>query len=461
MNKTGHITRILIIQLLWLLLLVAGCSSSSENGGPVIEGTVTVDPEIDPSGDYSGIELLGALTGPDGAIRDTLYFAETDSNGRFYGKASIDRRGIYPVFVSRNNNRLGLINLVLAKGDTVHVEAELPNLNQTASIESEEQNAFRKFERLQKGFNRVASYVNNVGLSADSLEMEITKWSELFWDFYRDNPSVYAGEQSAAASISLLMGWDNDLMLSRTDTLLNQMNRLPRELREQLTNYHAQSEGLDRSLTFLNRLQGQAETTRDLIAVRKEKIELLFDSARTDTAQQLLEEFEQEFANREQEMAWAENMSYDLEILAPGRPFPDFSFLTTDGDSISSQSLSGSPYMVEIARFDSPLYQQQYEQTVAIAQIYKTYGLTILTVPVATSDTALRAFFEERTKLWQVAAPGTFDTNELASTYNVQQLPTRFLMNDQGKIIQRYTGAEYDNVVQGLQNILTQEQIES
>lgn len=446
---------------LWLLLFVAGCSSSSENGGPIIEGTVTVDPEIDASGDYSGIELLGALTGPDGAIRDTLYHAKTDSAGHFYGKASIDRRGIYPIFVSRNDNRIGLINLVLAKGDTVQIEAELPNLNQTASIQSREQNAYRKFERLQKNFNRVASYVNNVGLSADSLEMEITKWSELFWDFYRDNPSVYAGEQSAAASISLLMGWDNEQMLARTDTLMNYMNRLPPELREQLTNYHAQSEGLDRSLSFLNRLQDRAESTRDRIAVQKRKIELLFDSARTDTAQRLLEEFEQEFANREGEMTWAGNMSYDLETLAPGRPFPDFSFLTTDGDSISSQSLSGSPYMVEIARFDSPLYQQQYEQTVAIAQIYKTYGLTILTVPVATSDTALRAFFEERTKQWHVADPGTFDIEELAATYNIQQLPTRFLVNDQGKIIQRYTGAEYDNVVQGLQNILTQEQIES
>ncbi|REL38313.1 hypothetical protein DYD21_06820 [Rhodohalobacter sp. SW132] len=443
-------------------LLFSACSSDPEpEPGTVIQGIVTVDPELDSTTDYSGIELMIGFSDVQGGISDTLYFARTDTTGAFSGTARTDENGIYPMVVSRNNNQIGIVNLVLAKGDTINLSAVLPSLQESVDIQSVEHNEFQRYERLQRNFSRVVQYINTVGMSRDSVETEIYKWSGLFWDFYEQTDASYAGERSAVTSVSILEGWDNDLMVARSDTLLARYNRLPTDLRVQLTQYYAEEEGLDRSIAFLDQLDGRFETGERQMQIRMEKIELLYDSARTDNAETLLEEFKRTYSDHEAAMQWAENKTYDLATLAPGRAFPEFNFTTTEGETVSNASLEGSAYLLEITRFDNPLYQAQYEQTVVIQQIYSNYGLEIVTIPLATSATALEAFFDERVKLWDVVEPGSFNAEELIEKYNIQQLPTRFLVNDQGTIIKRYAGAEYDTVIQGLQNILTQEQIES
>ncbi len=441
--------------------LLSSCSSEPERIGTVIEGQITVDPELDSSMDYSGIELLIAFRGVDGSPQDTLFHSVTDSTGSHHGTAYIEEKGIYPVLVSRNNNRVGMINLVIAQGDTIRLNAQLPDLNQTIAIQSVEHDAYERFERLQRNFNRVVTYINNVGMSQDSVETEILKWSDLFWDFHNQSENTLAGERSASTSITLLEGWDNELMLARTDSLLSKTNRLPTDLRVQLTGYFAETEGLDRSIQFLDQLDGRLTNRDHQLPIRRDKIRLLFDSSRTNNAELLLEDFKRTYSDNESAMEWAENMDYDLATLAPGRPFPAFSFTDTDGETVSNETLGDSPYLIEITRFDNALYQEQFEQTVVINQIYGSHGLKIVTVPLSTSDVALNAFFDERVKMWPVIDPGSFNADELIERYNIQRLPTRFLVNDQGTIIQRYVGAEYNNIIQGLQNILTQEQIES
>jgi len=363
--------------------------------------------------------------------------------------------------VKRNENHFGLVNLVLAKHDTVRLTAQLPDVNETIAIQSGEHDAYERYDRLQRNYNRVVSYIHNVGMSQDSVETEILKWSDLFWDFYTSNEKTLAGEQSASAAISLLEGWDNDLMLARTDSLLDRKNKLPGRLRMQLTQYFAETEGLDRSIAFLDQLDGRAERMEDKFAIRMDKIELLYDSSRAENAELLLEDFKQTFSDYDEAMFWAGNMTYDLAMLAPGRPFPEFSFVDTEGNVMSNETLENSPFLIEFTRFDNPLYQEQYEQTIIVHQIYSNHGLQIVTVPMATSPVALNSFFDEQVKLWSVVEPGTFDSDELIDTFNIQQVPTRFLVNDQGNIIRRYIGAEYDFVIQGLQNILTQEEAES
>lgn len=441
--------------------LIVSCSSEPERIGTVIEGQITVDPEIDSSLNYSGIELLIAFRGVDGSPQDTPFHSVTDSTGSHYGTAYIEEKGIYPVLVSRNNNRIGLINLVIAQGDTIRLNAELPNLNETIAIQSVEHDAYERFERLQRNFNRVVTYINNVGMSQDSVETEILKWSDLFWDFHNQSETTFAGELSASTSISLLEGWDNELMLARTDSLLDKTNRLPTDLRVQLTRYFAETEGLDRSIQFLDQLDGRLVNRDHQLPIRRDKIRLLYDSSRSNNAELLLEDFKRTYSDNKSAMEWAENMTYDLVTLAPGRPFPEFSFTDTDGETISNETLENSPYLIEITRFDNAVYQEQYDQAVVINQIYGSHGLKMITIPLSTSDVALNAFFDERPKLWPVIDPGSFNADELIEKYNVQRLPTRFLVNDQGIIIRRYIGAEFNNIIQGLQNILTQEQIES
>jgi glutathione peroxidase-family protein len=117
--------------------------------------------------------------------------------------------------------------------------------------------------------------------------------------------------------------------------------------------------------------------------------------------------------------------------------------------------------MIEFTRFDNPLYQQQYEQVVALYQVYRNYGLKVITVPIGANDVVFNAFFEERGMFWDVADPESFYAEELRIQYNLNRLPTRFLVNSQGNIVQRYEGTEFDRIIQGLQKTLTQQQTES
>lgn len=445
-----------LIASLWLLVSFTGCSSEPETAGTIMEGTINVDPELDSSGDYSGIELLSTEGEFEESI-DTLFYALTDTSGHYRAEVDVQENSLYPVVLSRNGNRIGIINLVFARGDTIRFDAELPAVNETAVIQSRENDAYAQYERVQRSFNRVVNYVNSRGMSSDSLEAEILKWSDLYWDLYNKNPETLAGERSAATSVSILQDWDNETMLSRTDSLLARYDRLPGGLRSQLTQFYADRDSLERSLVFLDDLSERSTDLNIKLPIYRHKIELLFDSARTDQAQQLLQEFRETYSNSNTAMEWADRMRFDIEHLAPGNPIPEFELTDTEGQTVSSESLEGTPYMIEFTRLDSPLYLQQYDRVVAIHQIYRNFGLNIITVPVHTSETIFWAFFEERNMFWNVVEPESFSSEEFIETYNLQQLPTRFLVDNKGSISKRYTGTEFDRVVQGLQQILTQD----
>lgn len=435
-------------------IIMFGCSKKdSELNEAYISGRVTVDQNLDSSNDYSGIELLVSFQRSDGESRDTLFYAETDDDGNFSGTAQFENRDLYPIIVSRNQNTFGILNVVFADGDSVSISAELPNVNQTAEISSNENDVFQIYERVERNFNRVAQYINAGAISDDSVLVELQNWSNLYWDIYNEHKNTFASELAGNMSITLLSGWNDSLMIERAESLIGAQSRLRSNGRSVMVSYYAETEGLDRALSFLNRVENLSSGRNDIMTIQMDRIELLYDSSRTSEAATQLSQFREMFDDVPLAMEWAENIGYDIEFLAPGSPFPDFSFVTITGDSVSTNSLEGVPFIIEITRFDNPLYQRQYDRTVAIYQIYNNFGLDIITVPVATNPVMFEAFFEERDMLWKLVQPNSFDAEELIERFNITRVPTRFLVNSDGQIIRRYIGEEYQEVVRGLQNI--------
>lgn len=434
--------------------LTFSCSrSDSDMKETHISGKITVDENLDQSEDYSGIQLLVSFQHSDGEARDTLFYAETDIDGNFFGTAQFENRDLYPVIVSRNQNTFGILNVVFADGDSVSINAQLPNVNQTAEISSKENDVFKTYERIERNFNRVAQYINAGAISEDSVYIELQNWSDLYWQIYEENESTFASDLAGNMSVSILSGWNDSLMVERAEELISSQNKLRSNGRSVMVDYYAETEGLDRALSFLNRIENLSQHRNDKMTIQMDKIELLYDSSRTTEASAQLNQFRDSFSDVTLAMEWAENIGYDIEFLAPGSQFPDFSFVTVNGDSVSSESMSGSPFIIEFTRFDNPLYQRQFDRTVAIYQIYSNFGLDIITVPVATNPVILQAFFEERDMLWDLVQPNSFDAEELIERFNISRVPTRFLVNADGEIIRRYIGEEYQEVVRGLQNI--------
>ena len=453
-----------ILSALLFSFILTGCGKTSdttaERHQAWVSGTITVDPEIDDTGDFSDIRLLSALQDTQGSPRDTVFYAITDSSGNFAGNATFTQREIYPVLISRGDRDLGVINVIFAEGDSVYIEMELPDAERTTKISSKENNAYQTFERLQRNFNRVAMFLNAGRMEQEEVEEELQKWSDMYWRLSVEQKGTLASRVAASASLTLLQGWNNDLMVERLEQMIANDPEIPGAVRRMATGYHISEEGLDSGLDFLDRLSENHVSENYRMSITMDKIELLFDSSRTETANLLLADFKQRYNDNETAMSWAENAQYDLMILSPGQPLPEFEFTTTDGEVLSNSSFENTPYMIEIARFDDPLYQEQYDRTTAIYQIYNSFGLQIITVPVSASKTALNAFFDERVKLWNVVEPGSFDEDELFDTYNINRLPSRFLINDRGEIVRRYIGPEFDDIVRGLQQILTEQEVE-
>lgn len=446
--------------LLGLLVITSmyGCSSDNDQKlSAYISGRITVDEELDRSGNYSGIELL--ISGRDnfGGNRDTLFHAITDADGGFSGSAEFEVEGIYPVLVSRNRNIFGIIELVLADGDSIDFTGTLPDLNETVEIYSEENEVFETYSRIDRNFNRVAQYINAGAVSQDSVQIELEKWSDIFWQLYSEYPETYAAVLSGESSVNMLRGWNDSLMLARNDELLEQVKTLSPGTRQTLMEYYAETEGLEGVTRFLDRLETMAPSPRILMDLKMDRIELLYDSSRTIEATALLNDFKKQYADNPSAVNWAENIGYDLEVLSPGAPFPEFTFKTISGDSLSVAGMKGTPFLLEITRLENSMYQQQYDRTVAIYQIYRNFGLDIITIPLASNDFVVQAFFEDRGLLWNVVQPGSFDEEKLIEQLNINQIPTRFLVDDNGNIIRRYIGNEYDDVVRGLQQIITQQ----
>lgn len=440
------------------LLMLSGCSTDGNESAhsALISGRVTVDEELDNSGDNSGIELLITAPTPLQQELDTIFHAITDSSGFFEGTARFDEPEVYRMVLLRNDNIFGFQGLVLADGDTINYTATLPDIGTTSELQSKENDVFRDLERVDRNFNRVAQFINAGAISADSVDLELNKWSDIYWDVHERYPGTYASMIAGNSSVAVAGGWNDSLMVERADRLLETEGFLRRASREALAEYYAESGGINRVIQFYDRLENLAGSGNRQMEVQIDRIELLYDSSLTREANRYLQQFKEAYKDNEIAMEWADNKSYDLEFLTPGTPFPEFSFNTLTGDSISSSTLEDSPYLLEVTRLDNNLYQQQYDRTVAIHQIYSNFGLKIITVPLAASDIALDAFYEERGLLWSVIEPGSFQADSLIERYNINQVPTRFLVNDNGELVRRYVGNEYDDVVRGLQSIITQ-----
>ena len=444
-------------QLLYQTVLIfALLSCSRESPDPIqkaiVKGNITVDRNLDPSGDFSGIRLLTTSRNEIG-VTDTLFFAVTDSIGDFEATATFSESDIYPMLVSRNANILGIINMIFADGDTVRISGQIPNISETVTIDSRENEVYRTLERVDNSFDRVVSFINAGYFTADSVGLELEKWSDIYWEVYETYPKTYAGKVAAENSISLLRTWNDSLMVSRADEIMRESGKIEPATLNTVVEYFAEFSGLDHAIAKLDEYKNITDSRSQVLDIEVQKIELLFDSSRTREANRLLDQFKTTYSDNQLAMQWAENISYDLEFLAPGYPFPRFEFVKLTGDSLSNRSLRGKPFLLEITRFDNFLYQQQFDRTVSIYQIYQNFDLEIITVPLATTEVTLQAFFSERSQLWNVIQPGSFDPDELITLLNINRLPTRFLVDREGDIIRRYVGNEYDDVVRGLQLI--------
>jgi peroxiredoxin len=429
-------------------LFAVGCSNDPEPLQTVVSGSFTVADSLDEKGDYSGIGLTIVSPDSSGALSDTLFNEETDQSGAFEGSVLFPENRYYTLFISRNDVDLGSIGVILADQDSLFINGKLPNLNESLTLSSREHDAMKTLVRVDKNFERVSAYARSGALADSQILDEVKKWSDLYWEVYNNHENTIASYLAAEKSADLLNQWNQEEMLNRIDQTLPEPYMISVAL-NLAKPYIAKTKGFYAASRYLDSL---AEISNDEMIseiVKRDKIQMYFDSSRVDEAKVLLTDYEDEYSSSSSKK-WVRRIRYDLNYLAPGVTAPDFSFITLDGDTISNQSLKGDVYILEISPLANAEYQNDYDRTMVIHEIYKNYGLKIFTIPLDQSELTVEGFFEERRKAWSVAKLGSFDTQDVLQKFNVDQVPTRLLIDKNGVLIRKYERNEFEEVIQGL-----------
>lgn len=429
-------------------IITAACSNEPKPLQTVVKGNISVADSVDDSGDFSGIEVSIIARDSSNAFTDTLFNEQTDASGSFMGTVTFPEKRYYNLFISRNGTNLGSIGAILSDGDTLTVTAELPGLNQTLTLSSREHKAMETLARVERGFQRIGAFARSGVLPDSQLLDETQKWSDLYWEVFEKHPKTIASFLAAEKSASIVSSFDQQKMLERIDAALpaDYMFNVALSLAKP---YIAQTQGFEAASSYLDSLVQISGNETIKEAIKRDKIMMYFDSSRVKEAKNLLAKYEEQYSSSDSKK-WARRIRYDLNYLAPGVMIPDFSFVTLNGDTVSNTSLSGDVYILEISPLANPEYQNDYDRTVIIHEIYKNYGLKIFTVPLDESPLTVDGFFEERRKLWSVAELGSFDVQDMIQKFNVVQVPTRFLIDENGVLIRKYERGEFQEVIQGL-----------
>ncbi|MTI89107.1 MAG: hypothetical protein FH748_14210 [Balneolaceae bacterium] len=444
-----------------LAVAIVSCSSKKEKEtkSMFIKGKITVADSVDSSGDYSGIELLIPRIDSEGTVSDTLFFAETEKSGEFEGTASFETKSYYALVINRNGNSIGQLNVILAEDDTLNIKAELPGVAKTVSMQSKEYEAMKVFERTNRAFQRVLAAGNKGVLSDSVFQAEINKWPDLFWEVAEKNKETLAASLAIEKVAQLLNGWKNEVMMERIDAGLPADYVVGVAARYGKI-YLADEKGLDAASTYLDSLIQISDNERVKELVLRNKIEMYFDSSRVQSAKKMLQEYEKTYTKPISKQ-WANNIRYDLNYLAPGVNVPPFSLVTLNGDTITAETMKGNAYILEISPLANQQYMADYDRTMVIYEIYKNYGLKLLTIPLDQSQVTVDAFFEERRKAWPVAKIGSFDVQSIIEKFNVTQVPTRFLVDQNGVLVRKYDNREFSEVIQALNRTLKNKNNES
>ncbi|HKJ45736.1 MAG TPA: thioredoxin-like domain-containing protein [Balneolales bacterium] len=431
------------------LLAFYACSRKPEKPTAIVKGQITVNPKVDSTRDYSGINVT-IIHRDTSDTADTLFHAVTDTTGNFTGKAVFKKRAMYPMLISRNGNLISSSSVILADNDTVYIDGQIPQFNETVTIKSRENTAYSVYQRVEQNYNRLVKYVNSGALPQDTIPHLIQTWSNLFWSVRKDYPNTIAADRSTVNAIQLLSGAFDQELLHKYDSL-KVSDSLRDILAKTATDAAARTYGLNGAIQYIDSLRKSSQNPKYRMTLSMNQIKLLYDSTEINRARSDLLNFRKQYDKKFSDAKeWAENFQYDLDHLAPGMEMPSFKVVTLSGDTVSNETLKGKPYLLEITGLANKLYQNQFPQMKAIYLVYKNFGLQYVTVPIDKSQVTVNAFFDERGKNWPVAKAGSYKNSDMLKRFNVQLIPTRFLVDSNGKIIRKYVGMEVDRLISDL-----------
>lgn len=431
-------------------LLWTGCGSGDYPVTSKVSGEFSVRAEIDSTGNHAGfrVSVLGQREGD----VDTLGTAITDSDGSFAFEVHAPEEGIYPISVERNGTELALGEFVAVDQDTVTVTATFPLGARRLRIVSPENAAWMAYRNAKAQHNlSMAELIGTGQYTTDDMVRVITQTSSVLWNIQNTYDGTIGGNLAKAESIIMLEGWNDSLVVARHPEI-GPDNESVVELARAARRSVARLEGGQAAMTLLTSLRDAAPEDKKA-GIMAEIVMAYADSSLSAEAVEVASELRRLYP--ESPWAdWAVRATYDLENLQPGMEAPAFDLLDRNGEQLTSSNLMGNFVILEFFDPLEPLYQREFAKRDYLADALPDQLFRYVSVSVQPDTDVNEALFEEQDH------PGFFVwspdglQSQVARDFNVHVIPTRVLIDPDGRIVSKYTGPALDDLESDLITII-------
>lgn len=450
MPKTRFTSTILV--LIGITIGALGCSSDSTY--PVesyVHGTLKVRAEVDSTGNFEGFRI-SVVTQKQGDV-DTLGTAITDKMGAFTMQVHAPESGIYPIVVERAGTNLSVDDIVLVDGDSIQVTGAYPLGGRGLRIVSNENAAWSAYRNAKAGHNQqMVGLLKGTGYSTNDLFRINAQTSTILWSIPNTYPGTIGGNLSLAESIVMMEGWSDSTVVARYPVVPVDNQSIVEVIRAARRSV-ARVSGLDSSIALIDRYMERVPESKrpGLLA---EKVIAYADSFLHSDAIKTAGILKKTYPKSEW-AEWANKATYELENLQPGMVAPAFKLVNRAGDELSTSSVKGKFVILEFFDPAEQIYQREFESRNGIAAALDVRAFQYISVSVEPDSVINEALFDEEERPGHFVWLGTGMDAKVIKDFNVQILPTRFLMDPQGQIMAKYTGPSIANLEQDLASVVT------
>ncbi len=148
-------------------------------------------------------------------------------------------------------------------------------------------------------------------------------------------------------------------------------------------------------------------------------------------------------------MALFTNSGQVVSSLQEGKPAPEFKLKTIDGREVSLSDYRGKVVLINFWATWCPPCKEEMPLFESVYRKYKDRGFEILAVSTDTDIDVVKKFVGE----YKLSFVVLYDDKNIASLYNVQGLPTSFLVDREGKIVKVRLG-KYKEIERDIKKLL-------
>ena len=434
-----------------LFILFSGCKTGPKyQTNSYVDGTLKIRAEVDSTGDYSGFRI-SVLSQLEGDV-DTLGTAITDEKGSFTMMVSAPEAGVYPIVVDWNGTTPTVDDIVVVDGDSVHVTAAFPVGPSGLRIVSLENGAWTAYTNAKAGHNQqMLKVLRSASYSPSDIGRVTAQTSSILWNIPTAYPNTIGSEIAMAESVVMMEGWSDSTVISRLP-LVSLENPSIVEVVRAARRSVARAQGADSAIALLDRylLLLPVERRAGLMA---EKVIAYSDSFQTADAVRTATELKKLYP-KSNWAAWAGRATYELENLQPGMNAPAYRLTTRVGEEVSTASMKGKFVILEFFDPFEKIFQREFEARDGITEALDDRLFETISLSVEQDSVVNEALFDGTTHPGQFVWLGDGMAAQVIKDFNVQILPTRYLLDPEGVIVSKYSGPSIGNLEEDLASIV-------